>query len=162
MRSFTDNAGRVWTVAITVDSLRRVQALTGVQLLSAVEDQGALLGRLSSDPILLCDVLYAACKPQADAAKVSDEDFGRAMAGDAIEAATAALLEDLVDFFPLQRRTVFRRALEKVTAARTLAARRALAILDGPEMDAEIARRIDEAMPPPRGTPVSSAPASPA
>ena len=62
---------------------------------------GTLLEKLINDPILLCDVIYCVCMEEADSRGVSDEDFGRAMAGDAIELATTALLEELVDFFPL-------------------------------------------------------------
>jgi hypothetical protein len=50
--------------------------------------------------VLLCDVIYGVCKPQADEQNISDEDFGRAMAGDAIEHATRALLDELVGFSP--------------------------------------------------------------
>ena len=98
MHTFTDAIGRTWSVAINVDTVRRVKALASVNLMDVVE--GQLVARLQTDPVLLCDVLYAVCKPQADAQNVTDEDFGRSMAGDAIEAATEALLEDLTDFFP--------------------------------------------------------------
>ena len=91
MRAFTDNAGRSWSLAVNVDAIKRVKSLLGVNLMDAVE--GTLLEKLVSDPVLLCDVIYAVCKPQADAQGVRDEDFGRAMAGDAIDLATTAMLE---------------------------------------------------------------------
>ena len=40
----------------------------------------------------------------AEKQKISDEDFGRGLGGDAIDSATTALLEELVDFFPQRRR----------------------------------------------------------
>ena len=101
MRTFADNAGRTWTVAINVDAVKRVRHLAGVNLLEIVE--GTLIEKLIRDPVLLCDVVYAACKPEADARGITDEEFGRSMAGDAIEQATAALLEDLVGFFPSRK-----------------------------------------------------------
>ena len=101
MKSFTDNAGRDWTVEVNVSALKRIKGLTGTDLLEAID--GPLVERLIRDPVLLCDVVYAACKPQADERGVSDEDFGRAMAGDAIDRATAALLEELVAFCPSPR-----------------------------------------------------------
>ncbi len=52
---------------------------------------------------VLCDEVYAICKPEADGPRITDEQFGRAMAGDAIEHATKALLEDLVLFSPSPR-----------------------------------------------------------
>jgi len=101
MRQFKDNAGRTWTVDINVATLKRVRGLTGVDLMQVIE--GTLIEKLIRDPVLLCDVVYAVCKPEADAAKVSDEEFGRAMAGDAIEAATQAVLDELISFCPSPR-----------------------------------------------------------
>jgi len=95
------NAGRTWTVAINVDAIKRVRALLDINLLEMVE--GQLIEKLIRDPVLLCDVVYAICKPEADAQGITDEQFGRAMAGDAIEHATKALLEDLVLFSPSPR-----------------------------------------------------------
>jgi hypothetical protein len=111
MKTFNDNAGRTWTIAINVDAIKRVRSLLEVDLLEIVE--GKLIEKLIRDPVLLCDVVYAVCRPEADAKGVSDEDFGRAMAGDAIEHATKALLEDLVGFSPSPRdRANLRRVLE--------------------------------------------------
>lgn len=101
MKTFTDNADRVWTVSITVDAIRRVRATLDINLLEFIE--GNLIQRFIRDPVLLCDVIYVICRPQADELNITDEDFGRAMAGDAIEYATTALLEDLVDFSPSPR-----------------------------------------------------------
>ena len=112
MKTFQDNESRDWELAVNVDAVKRVKAHLDVDLLEAVE--GKLLERLVGDPVLLCDVIYVICSPQAEAAGVSDEDFGRAMAGDAIDSATMALLEDLVDFFPRARRQVLQKALTKL------------------------------------------------
>jgi hypothetical protein len=101
MKQFTDNAGRTWTIAINVDAIKRVKGLLEVNLLEVVE--GTLIERLIRDPVLLCDVVYVVCKPEAEEKHVSDEDFGRAMGGDAIEHATTALLEELVGFSPNPR-----------------------------------------------------------
>ncbi len=103
MKTFADNADRTWNVSINVAAVKRVRDLVGVDLLEIVE--GTLIEKLIRDPILLCDIIYAVCKPQADEREppVTDEEFGRAMAGDAIEHATTALLEDLVSFCPSPR-----------------------------------------------------------
>lgn len=103
MRQFKDNADRTWTVEINVAALKRVRGLTGTDLMQVIE--GTLIEKLIRDPILLCDVVYAICKPEADTRTppVSDEEFGKAMAGDAIEAATTAVLEELVGFCPSPR-----------------------------------------------------------
>ena len=101
MKSFTDNTGRTWTLAVTVGTIKRVRALCDVDLANIITiDAGTtpkvdLLEKLGSDPVLLVDVLYAAVKPEADAKGVTDEEFGRAMSGDAIEMATTALLDEV-------------------------------------------------------------------
>lgn len=119
MRTFTDTQGRAWTVTVTVDTIRRVRALAGADLMAVVG--GDLLERLSGDPVLLADLLYAVVKPEADARQVSDLDFGRALAGDAVVAATQALLEGLIDFFPSPRARLLRQALDKLAAWQTAA-----------------------------------------
>ena len=88
---------------VNVAAIKRVRGLTQVNLLEIIE--GTLIEKLVRDPVLLCDVIYAICKPQADERQppVTDEEVGRAMAGDAIEHATAALLEELVSFCPSPR-----------------------------------------------------------
>jgi hypothetical protein len=108
MRTFTDNAGRTWTVSVNVETARRIRTMAHVDLMELVEASPAepaagkrpLLERLVRDPILLCDVLYVACKDQADQLSVSDADFGRALYGAAIAAGRTALLEEIADFFP--------------------------------------------------------------
>ena len=107
MHSFTDNAGRTWTVEITVADLKRLRAMLGIDIANLTEPDAPpeeqLLARLATDPVLLVDVLYVLCLDQAEKAGVTDEQFGRAMAGDAIEEATEALLEAIVDFTPNPR-----------------------------------------------------------
>ena len=103
MHTFTDNAGRVWTIAVNVATIKRVQGLLKVNLYKLLDDNFKGLGELLGDIIQLVDVLYCLCKEEAEARKVSDEDFGRALAGDAITLATDAFLEELIDFFPEAR-----------------------------------------------------------
>jgi len=111
VRTFTDNAGRTWTIAVNVDAIKRVRGLVDVDLLAILE--GKLIERLVRDPVLLCDVVYAVCQPEAQAKGVPAEEFGRAMAGDAIDCATKALLEELVGFSPSPRdRANLQRILE--------------------------------------------------
>ena len=99
MKVFTDNASRTWSVIITDDSIRRVMKLLGINITEIDVGDPPLLVRIGTDEMLLCDIIYCLVKPQADELGVSDEDFGRALGGDAILAAQTALYEELVDFF---------------------------------------------------------------
>ena len=136
MKTFTDNAGRAWAVNVNVDAIKRVKGLLGVDLLEAVE--GKLLERLMGDPVLLCDVIYCVCSIEADAKGVTDEDFGRAMAGDAIDHATAALLEELVDFFPSPKRRLLGKALGKLRKLESMALDAAEQKLDSGELETQM------------------------
>lgn len=98
MESFKDNKDRSWDVDVTVATIKRVRARLDVDLLDV--DDGELIRRLITDPILLVDIIYVVCEPQARDRNVSDEDFGEALAGDAIAGATKALLDSLVSFSP--------------------------------------------------------------
>lgn len=112
MASFLDNKNRRWTVEITLSTVRRVRTMVNVDILTETAN-GKLFERLANDPVLLCDVLYSVLKPQLDAANVSDEDFGSSLAGDSIAAATDALLQGIVDFFPSARRALLQKILTK-------------------------------------------------
>ena len=115
MKTFTDNAGRTWAVPVNVDAVKRVRTLLDVNLLDVLDDGCKLLARLHDDPVLLVDVLYCVCKPEADAKQVSDEEFGRSMSGDALLHAATALFEGLSDFFPNARQRAAMKALLKKT-----------------------------------------------
>lgn len=112
MQRFTDASGRTWGVDITVDAIRRVRSMCGIDLLHAVE--GELIPKLVDDPVQLCDILAAVCEPQAKRDQITPEEFGRGLAGDAIDEACKALLQGLVDFFPRRRRELFQLAMEKM------------------------------------------------
>jgi hypothetical protein len=114
MQTFTDNAGRTWTVAINVAAVKRVRGLVNIDLYKLVDDGFKPLGELIADPVQLADVLYCLCKDEADARDVSDEDFGRALYGDAITMAAEAFVEELIDFFPDARA---REGMRKLSAA---------------------------------------------
>ena len=137
MKTFTDNTGRAWTVVVNVDAIKRVRDLAGVNLLEVVE--GKLIDKLVGDPVLLCDVVYALCKEQADAKSVSDREFGVAMSGDAIDSATGAVLEELVDFFPQGRRRLLSKALAKLRKLEHATLEAAEARLDSPELEKRLA-----------------------
>jgi len=159
VKTFTDNSERLWNVEINVAAVKRVRDLAGVDLLEIVE--GKLIERLIRDPILLCDIVYAVCKPQADEREISDEDFGRAMAGDAIEHATSALLEELVSFCPSPRdRKNLGRVLEATNRVMNKARDLVEQKLDSGELERIAEQVLDGSLPGASGDSSGSAPAS--
>ena len=137
MQSFTDNAGRTWTLALTYGSAKRVKGLLGddVDLLALEQGDPPLLTRLGTDVMLLCDVIFALLKPQADEQGVSDEQWAETMGGDAIMAAQDGLYEEIISFFQSRARA------DIVAAARKQKVMIDLAVKAGEEriekMDAE-------------------------
>lgn len=101
MPTFSDKDGRAWVVDINVSAVKRVRRMLDVDLTDVNSGSPSLLTRLAIDYVLVCDVLYVLCKPQADAMTppVSDEQFGEAMGGEALGSGHAALMGALVDFF---------------------------------------------------------------
>lgn len=141
MKTFTDNAGRSWNISVTVDAVKRVKSLLGVDLLEAAG--GKLIQELSDNPVLLCDVIYCLVKPQAEEKGVSDTDFGKAMAGDAIDQATDAFLEDLVNFFPSRKREMLQKVLVKLKNLEAIAAEVVHQRLDSPELEEKMRAELE-------------------
>ena len=140
MRTFRDNQNREWTLAVNVDAIKQVRDLLKIDLLDM--ENGRIFEKLIDDPVDLCNVIFVLVKMQADEKGVADEDFGRAMAGDAIEHATAAMLEELVDFFSGPRRAVLRKALKKLQKVQDMMIEKANKELDDPKLDEMIQKEI--------------------
>jgi len=98
MQKFVDRHGRVWIVDIDNTTLRRVKTLTGVRLLDAVD--GDLIPQMTQDFLLLGEVLFAVCKPQADKDSVNQEAFESGLSGDCLTEARNSLVEPLLEFLP--------------------------------------------------------------
>lgn len=124
MKTFTDVGGRTWSVVVNVAAVKRVRDLLGLDPLEIDKFFPKVLG----DLVTACDVLYAVCKPEADARGISDSDFGAALAGDVIETAVRALVEELIDFFPRSEvRTSLRAAVARFWRVMEAVAQRASA-----------------------------------
>lgn len=143
-KQFTDADGRAWPVPVNVSTIKRTRDLIGINLLDIVADNGALMQKLSTDPITLCDVLYCVCKDQADRLSLTDCQFGELLAGDCLEAATLALLEGLTDFFPKAKRELLRTALGKLDAYQGQIIGRLQKRMDSPELAAQIEAQIEK------------------
>ena len=148
MRTFKDNQDRVHELSVNHTSIKRVKSMLDVDLLTAVG--GDMIEQLATSPMLLVDVVYVLCKPQLDQHGISDEQFGESMAGDAIDGAAAALLGDLVDFFPQRQRTMLKNAIEKYHTLADKTVDLASSKLDDPRMEkkllAKLERDLDQAI----------------
>ncbi len=148
MHSFKDRNGRDWDVSLNVTEMKRVRSRLGVDLVNVItlDKDGAvkvdLVDRIANDPCLLVDILWVLVEGQASKAGISDEQFGQALAGDSIEAATRAFLDELVDFFPGAKRLFLKKAVE---LSRRYAGEMAES-LEKALNDPEFERRVGESM----------------
>lgn len=140
MHTFTDTSKRVWEVSVNVGTIKRVHAVLGVDLLDVVaikdgDNSGGLLKKLIDDPVLLCNILYVLVKEQADKQSVTDEEFGRGMAGDVIAEATTALMRELVNFFHGAKRVLLEGIWKRVEEVQTKATALALKAAESVNVD---------------------------
>ena len=131
MHSFTDTKNRAWNLAVTYASVRRVRELVGVDLLKLDDKLFEQLG----DPIKLVDVLYVLCKPQAEALKVTDEEFGESLAGDVLETASDALMGAVGDFFPSRRKALLEKLAGTAKRISSLQMDKFEAVLANPDLE---------------------------
>ena len=114
--SFTDTEGREWNLTITIATVRRVRKALKIDLLS--KDMTEILEKVVCDPVMLCDVLFLIVEKEAESLGVTDEAFGEAMGGDAVEEGAKAFLGALGDFTPNPRdRARVGKALETILEA---------------------------------------------
>jgi hypothetical protein len=127
---FRDLKNRNWRLEITAYSLKAVKAATGVDLGKLVAEDTRPLVELVSDPAKFVDVLFVLVKDEADRLGVSDEDFGRGLGGDVIEAAGQAFSDAFLFFCPSRMRRVMAAGRAKAEAALDLATAKAVANIE--------------------------------
>lgn len=148
MASFKDKNGRTWTIALDAPTIRRIRTdFDGLYLLG---EDGKAYDRLYDDPLLLCDVLWALARKEAEAAGVAPEQFFAAVAGDPLDDALAAILEAVKDFFPSRRRELLETVAAKNAKIRELGYATAMQKIDDPALERRaveaMERQMDEAL----------------
>lgn len=118
MREFRDDQGRPWQVALTVASALRVRDNVTVDVVDEETGERKVMPFdmvdaanisqtfqvLRSQYAKIGEILYALLTKQVDAKGLSREDFLDGLRGDSLDAATKALEQELVDFFPQRLR----------------------------------------------------------
>jgi len=112
MKTFTDAAGRTWTIALNLGTALAVKEKLGVDLLQPEAGDPPLLTRLGTDELLLGEVLCALLAEQFETHKVTAEDVRASFDGATLLAAQKAFYEELVGFFRSRGRSDRARAVE--------------------------------------------------
>jgi hypothetical protein len=138
MHKFKDSEGREWQVSLNGYQLKKLKDTIGFD----ARDHESIL-QAANDPILLCNVMYVLCEDQAKNLDLTDEDFGRAMGGDAIEQAADAYMQETADFFPRQK-PALKAMLARMTETQDRATALATEKLNSPAMATLIQRAMAE------------------
>ena len=112
MKTFTDTAGRTWTISLNLGTAMAVKDALGIDLLQPEAGDPPLLTRLGTDELLLGEVICCLLAGQFEANKVTAEDVRASFDGATLLAAQKAFYEELVDFFRQRGRADRARAVE--------------------------------------------------
>lgn len=118
MKTFKDLKGREWKISLNVKAMKDIRSTLAIDLINVIsldkkgEVKVDLIDQIVNDPCLLVDVLWVLVEDEAKKNNISDIEFGSTLAGDAIEKATSAFLDELVDFFPGAKRLFLKKAVE--------------------------------------------------
>jgi hypothetical protein len=147
MSQFTDARGQVRELKLSVLAIERIRSQcqfpdgSPVDLFQVLDEVGSdrttpgTLERVTASPVLLCQVLHSALDCEFD-------EFAAAMDGDAIEAAAAALVDELITFFPRWRRPSLQRAIAKAQEMETTLSQLAVQQINSPAFDRELLSRF--------------------
>lgn len=115
MSTITDERGREYDLRLTVGKIRKVRERLGVNLTHLENDP---LGSLANDPEAFFECLWLLCRDQftADENAVDGDgdpipapvQFAESFGPDALDAASSALLEAIIAFFPHGKRSHLR------------------------------------------------------
>jgi len=138
MKTFTDAAGRTWTLALTLGTAMKVKAKLDIDLLQPEAGDPPLLTRLGTDEMLLGEVLCAMLEGQFEAHKVTDEDVRSSFDGQTLLAAQKAFYEELIAFFRSRGRSDRAKAVAKQMALIEAAVAAVETRIDALDIDATI------------------------
>jgi hypothetical protein len=138
MKSFTDNKSRVWSIDMTIGSVKRVKSALGVDLLELEAGDPPLLTRLGTDTILVCDIVRSLLEPQLKTANITADEFDSALGGAVIASLFDAFYEALSDFFQSRSQPLRSKMILAQRQLILLAAKRGEAMVDAMDMEAII------------------------
>lgn len=116
MKTFTDTAGRTWTIALNLGTAMQVKDRLGVDLLKPEDGDPPVLTRLATDEMFLGEVLCTFLEGQFETHKVTPEDVRAAFDGATLLAAQTAFYDELIAFFQSRGRADRAKAVAKQKA----------------------------------------------
>lgn len=135
-----------WSVEVNAYTVEKVKADVGVDLYEVVSDTGRdVFSRLADDPPKLVAVLHVLCEEQIEKRGTTPQQWARVLgSGDALDAATEALINGVINFSRPSRRAVLEKMLDKMRLVETRVVQRAESKLDSEEIDALIDKALTQ------------------
>lgn len=166
MRIAKDNEGRPWQITLSAASAMRVEESVMVTVQREVEKpDGAKVIETMTVPFAIADIskiaetltilrsgylatastLWAIVQPQAADKNITRDSFLEALTGDSLQAMSAALVEELFEFFPPAQRPMLRTLKDKLDEIADSLIRTAETRLE--ELDTKTAAQVFTAAP---------------
>ncbi|HOI56116.1 MAG TPA: hypothetical protein PLP01_12760 [Phycisphaerae bacterium] len=147
MKTFTDAAGRTWTISLNLGTAMAVKAKLDIDLLQPEAGDPPLLTRLGTDEMLLGEVLCAMLEGQFETHKVTADDVRVGFDGQTLLAAQKAFYEELIGFFQSRGRNDRAKAVAKQMAMIDAAVTAIETRIDGIDIDETIRGAMSGASP---------------
>jgi len=147
MHIFKDNAGRDWSLSLTIGNAMMVKERLGIDLLQPEIGDPPLLTRLGTDEMLLAQVIAALLESQFELHKVDATQVYQCFDGPTFGRAHAAFYKELIDFFHQRGRQDRAKAVEKQMQMIVAGAKAAETKVEGIDVDVVINRamkKVDE------------------
>jgi len=127
LKIIKDAKGREYCLKLTYGVIEEIRAKANVDLLD--------VAHLDMDGVKLAKVLCIACADSLEKEKITAQEFMDALEGDEVEAAGAALWEELLRFFPSSRRETIQKMFAAATRVIDKQVEAAKAKLESGEME---------------------------
>ena len=138
MKTFTDAAGRNWTLTLNLGTAMAVKGKLDIDLLQPEAGDPPLLTRLGTDEMLLGEVLCAMLEGQFVTHKVTEDDVRNSFDGQTLLGAQKAFYEELIGFFRSRGRNDRAKAVAKQMAMIDAAVTAIETRIDGIDVDETI------------------------
>ena len=144
MPSFKTADGKEYLIRIDAPKIRDCRSEIDIDL--GALDFGKVAQQLANDPVLLVDTLWILCRKQCDAQGIDRDTFEESLVGDAIDAASAALIEARADFSPARMRSLILQQAETSERVRAQTIKMAAERLNDPKIEERILKASAEQM----------------
>lgn len=133
--TFVDACGREWRLLITVASIERVKAATGVRLDKLLDEGCRPLADLLGDLPAFVNVLWHLSRRKVKELNLTEEEFAEGFAGDVLDSALLAFQRALADFSPSRARQILQGLASKAGEIQEKAMKKALTAIESVDAD---------------------------